>query len=72
MDTLIRRRGVLLVTRDCLAFLKMQTVGDGPVIGISLLDIRMSRCKVSSQEAKASVVILQPNAYSTLVSGHSP
>ena len=53
------------------AFSKVQAIHNRSIISIALLNIRMASGKVSREETKASVMIVQSYPDSTLVSRHA-
>ena len=50
---------------------EMQAVDDGPVISISLLNVRMTSSQVSSNKTEAGVVVIESDANSTFVTRHA-
>jgi len=56
---------------DSFSFLKMKTMCDSAIVCVPFLDVRMTRCKMSRQEAKTSIVIVKPYSNCSLVSGHA-
>lgn len=56
---------------DVLSFLKVQPVDYGAVIHVAFLYIGVSRGEMRRQEAKARIVVVQPDAYRAFVAGHS-
>jgi hypothetical protein len=57
---------------QCLSFLKVQTFHNCVKVRIPLFDVAMPGSKVRSQEAEASIVIVQSDSNAAFVSGHAP
>ena len=50
---------------------KVQSIDDSLVVGVPLVHVRMTGGQVGSYETEASVVVLQSDANSALVTGHA-
>lgn len=61
----------VLMTLDRLSPQEMQPVHNGLIIGVSLVNIRMTRCQVRGDETKAGVVVFESNANSAFVARHA-
>lgn len=55
---------------DGLALLEVQAIDDGPVIHVTLLQVGVPSSKMGSDETKACIVVVQPNAHRAFVSRH--
>lgn len=61
----------VLMTVNGFALQEMQSLNDGPIVGISLLDIRVTGCKMRSNEAEISVVVVETNPDCSFVARHA-
>lgn len=59
------------MTRDCLPFLEVKTIGDCAVVCVAFFDVPMTGGKVGCEEAEGSVMEVEPDADSTLVARNS-
>jgi hypothetical protein len=56
---------------DSFPFLKMKPMYDSPIVCVPFLDIGMSGCKMSRQEAKTGIVMVKSYSNGALISGHA-
>lgn len=56
---------------DGLALLEVQAVGDGMIVGVPFIHIRMSSSQVSRDETEVGIMIIQTDCDSAFVSRHS-
>lgn len=61
----------LLMARDCLSLEEVQSGLYRTIVHVSFFDVCMTSSQMCSYETKSCVVILQTNARSTFISGHS-
>jgi hypothetical protein len=59
------------MTLDRFSPKEMQAVDNGPIIGIPLLNVRMTSSQVSGDKAEAGVVVIESDANSTFVTRHA-
>lgn len=58
--------------RNSLTLQEVQAIDDGPVIGIPLVDVRMSGSQMCGDETVARIVKLQPDGDCAFVARHAP